>query len=91
MSERRKLVQDYMDEERRPMNHMRDFLDCVKSRRQPVANAEVAHRSMTTCHAINAAMLMKRNLKWDPEREEFVGVQEANRFLSRAMRAPWRV
>jgi hypothetical protein len=91
LNERKKLVQDYMERNQRPMNHMRDFLDCVKSRRQTVAHPEVAHRSMSTCHAINASMLLKRNLEWDPVKEEFVNDPEANRLRSRATREPWTV
>ena len=84
-----KLLQDYMAQNQRPMNHMRDFLDCVRTRRPPVAHAEVAHRSMTTCHAANICMLLKRNLKWNPTNEEFINDLEANRLRSRAMREPW--
>ncbi len=89
LRERVKLVRDYMGRNQRPMNHMRDFLDCVRTRRPAVAHAEVAHRSMTTCHAANICMLLKRNLKWDPTKEEFINDDEANRMRSRAMREPW--
>jgi predicted dehydrogenase len=91
LGERRKLVQDYMTRHQRPMSHMRDFLNCVKSRRPTTSPPEVAHRSMTTCHAANACMLLKRNLKWDPVKEEFVNDPEANRLRSRAIREPWRL
>jgi predicted dehydrogenase len=91
LGERKKLVQDYMTRNQRPMSHMRDFLNCVKSRRLTVAHPEVAHRSMTTCHAINICMLLKRNVKWDPAKEVFVNDPEANRMLSRAIREPWQV
>ena len=91
LGERQKLLAAYTERERRVLNHMRDFLDCVRSRRQPVANAEVAHRSMSTCHAINLSMLLKRNLKFDPVKEAFVGDAEANRQRSRAAREPWQV
>jgi len=90
LDERKKLVQDYMGRNQRPMNHMRDFLDGVKTRRQTVSHPEVAHRSMTTCHAINACMLLRRNLKWDPVKEEFIGDDDANLTRSRALREPWR-
>jgi predicted dehydrogenase len=90
LGERQKLLTAYEERERRVMNHMRDFLDSVRSRRQPVANAEVAHRSMTTCHAINLSMLLKRSLKFDPVKEEFIGDAEANRLRSRAARDPWQ-
>jgi predicted dehydrogenase len=91
LGERQKLLQAYQERERRVLNHMRDFLDSVRSRRQPVATAEVAHRSMSTCHAINLSMLLKRNLKFDPVKEEFLGDAEANRLRSRATREPWQV
>ncbi len=85
----KKIVGDYMARTGRPMNHMRDFLSCVKTRRQTIANPEVMHRSMTTVHAINICLALKRDLKWDPQREEFTGDAEANRLRSRAMREPW--
>ena len=68
---------------------MRNFLDCVKTRRQTVANAAVMHWSMTTVHAANICMWLKRDLEFDPVKEEFVNDDEANRLRSRAMRAPW--
>jgi hypothetical protein len=46
---------------------------------------------MSTCHIINISMLLRRNLKWDPVREEFVNDPEANRMRSRAVREPWRL
>jgi hypothetical protein len=47
------------------------------------------HRTMTTVHAANVCMWLKRDVHFDPVREEFVGDAEANRFLTRAQRAPW--
>lgn len=85
----RKIVADYMARTQRPMSHVRDFFDCVKSRRQPVANPVVMHRSMSTVHAANICMWLKRDMKYDPVKEEFVGDVEANRLRSRAMREPW--
>jgi predicted dehydrogenase len=91
LKERKKLVADYVEQNRRPMNHMRDFLDCVKSRRLSVAHPEIAHRSMTTSHAINISMLLKRDVEWDPVKEEFINDAQANRLRSRALRQPWVV
>jgi hypothetical protein len=71
------------------MSHVRNFFDCVKSRRLTVASPEVMHRSMSTVHAANISMWLKRNVKYDPVKEEFPGDPEANRFRSRAQRAPW--
>jgi len=85
----RKLVDNYMARTQRPMSHVRNFLDCVKSRHQTVANPEVMHYSMTTVHAANICMWLKRDLKYDPVAERFVNDEQANRFLSRAMREPW--
>jgi len=85
----RKIVRDYQARTQRPMNHMRDFLDCVKSRRLTVANAEVMYRSMSTVHAANICMWVKRDLKFDPEKAEFINDPEANRLRSRAMREPY--
>ena len=86
-----KLLQDYMSRTGRRMGHMRNFLDCVRTRQQPVANAVVMHRSMTTVHAANVAMWLKRDMAFDPVKEEFVNDPEANRMRSRAMRQPWQI
>ena len=84
-----KIVGDYMARTQRPMSHVRDFFNCVKSRRLTVANPEVMHRSMSTVHAANICMWLKRDLKYDPVKEEFPGEVEANCLRSRAMRAPY--
>jgi hypothetical protein len=83
------LVGDYMARTQRPMSHVRNFFDCVKSRHQTVANPEVMHYSMTTVHVANICMWLKRDLKYDPVKEKFVNDPQADRFLSRAMREPW--
>jgi hypothetical protein len=57
----------------------------------PVASAEVMHRSMSSVHAANICMWLKRDLKYDPDTEEFPGNAEANRLRSRAMRAPYTI
>jgi hypothetical protein len=85
----KKIVDDYKARTQRPMSHVRDFFDCIKSRRQTIANPVMMHRSMSTVHAANIAMWLKRDLRFDPVKEEFVNDPEANRFRSRAMREPW--
>ena len=70
-------------------DHVRNFLDCIKSRQDPLAPVETGHRSATLCHLGNIAMQLHRKLHWDPVKEEFPGDDEANQMLSRAMRAPW--
>lgn len=72
-------------------DHYRNFLDCVRSRREPIAPIETAHRSISIAHLGNIAMQLGRKLRWDPKAERFVGDPEADRKLSRAMRGPWRL
>ncbi len=51
----------------------------------------LGHRSATVCHLGNISMLLRRNLKWDPEKEHFPNDEQANRMLSRSMRSPWHL
>ncbi|MDA0660018.1 MAG: Gfo/Idh/MocA family oxidoreductase [Planctomycetota bacterium] len=71
--------------------HVRDFLNCVKSRRQPLANAEAACFAHITCHAANIAIALNRTLNFDPEKYEFINDSQANRLRSEALREPWRL
>jgi GFO/IDH/MocA oxidoreductase family protein len=89
MRDFKKLVANYMARTQRPMSHMRNWLDCVKSRRQTVSNAVMMHHTMSTVHAANICMWLKRDLRFDPSKEEFINDAEANRFRTRAMREPW--
>jgi len=89
LSDFKKLVGDYMARTQRPMSHMRNFLDCIKSRHKPVADEEVMHYSMATVHAANVSMWLKRDVRYDPVKERFVNDPDADRLLSRAMREPW--
>jgi len=70
-------------------NHKGNFYECVKSRAQTIAPAEVAHRSCSVCLLGQIAMQLGRKLKWDPDTERFVGDPEANRLVSKPMRSPW--
>jgi predicted dehydrogenase len=70
-------------------NHYRNFIDCVRSRQEPIEPVEVGHRTASLCHLGNLAMLLKRTIKWDPEKEEIVGDAEASRLLAPPLRAPW--
>jgi predicted dehydrogenase len=69
--------------------HVRNFLDCVKSRQKPNADIEIGHRTATMCHLGNIATRLGRTLDWDSEAEKFVGDEEANHWLSRPYRKPW--
>ena len=86
-----KVVRDYTARSQRPLHHLQDFLIGVRTRRPCVADEVVTHRTMSTNHVANVCMLLQRNVKWDPQKEEFVNDPEANRLRSRTMRAPWGV
>ncbi len=72
-------------------DHIRDFVDSVKSRRRTNAYPELAHRGHTIAHLINIALRLGRKVRWDYEAERFVDDAEANRMLSRTRRTPWRI
>jgi hypothetical protein len=86
-----KIVQNYLLRTGRELDHVRNFLACVKSRRETVGNATITHRTMSTVHCANIAQWLKRDLTWDPVKEEFVNDPEANRFRSRAAREGWQI
>ncbi len=73
------------------MPHVRNFLDCVKSRQMHVADIEIGHRATSACHLGNIALRTGRKLKWDGQQERFTGDDEANRLLVRKYRAPWKL
>ena len=68
-----------------------DFLHCVRTRERPFRDIEIGHRTATHAHLGNIAYWLKRPLKWDPVKEEIVGDAEANRWLDRPKREPWRL
>jgi predicted dehydrogenase len=70
-------------------DHVQNFLDCVRSRRETIAPAEIAHRSASVGHLAMVAMTLGRKLKWDPVTEHFVEDAEAQSLLSRSYRSPW--
>ena len=71
--------------------HHRNFLDCIKTRRPTAATAEVGHHATTTCNLVEMSARLGRKLRWDSTTERFTNNERADRLLSRAMRAPWRV
>jgi len=70
-------------------NHKANLLECIKSRAETVAPVEIGHRSCSVCLLGEIAMRLGRKLKWDPDAEQFIGDEQANRMLSRPMRSPW--
>lgn len=69
--------------------HARNFLDCVKSRSDPVVDVESGHRVATACHLANISLRTGRKIVWDAEKEQIVGDEEANQMLSCPYRKPW--
>jgi len=70
-------------------NHFRNFIDCVLSRKETIAPAEIGHRSITMSHLGNIAMKLQQDLDWDPAAEKFINNDLANGMLARKMREPW--
>lgn len=70
-------------------NEHRNFLDCVRSRKECYAPAEVGHRTISIAHLGNIALQLGRKLRWDPTREEFLDDPGANEKRRRVMRKPW--
>jgi predicted dehydrogenase len=66
--------------------HIRNFVECIKSRRKPNADVEIGHRSTSVCHIVNIARELGRTLHWDPKAERFRNDDEANKLLSRERR-----
>ena len=72
-------------------NHIRDFLNCVKTRGLPRANHDVTCHTHIACHAAGIAIFLNRKVTLDPKTYVFVGDVEANRLRSEALREPWRL
>lgn len=84
---RNKRIRD----DRSHFDHVRNFLDCMKSRKMPVSDVEIGHRSTTAPHLANIALRSGRKVKWDAAKEQIIGDEEANRMTSKAYRAPWKL
>ncbi len=75
-------------------SHGNNFIDCIKSRKPPITNVEVGHRSVSVCHlGVISLRMGGAKLQWDPAEEKFVGQgsDEANKWLRREMRSPWKL
>jgi len=69
--------------------HARNFLDCIKTRQQPIADVEQGHQAAVPCHLANISLRLGRKIRWDPEKEEIIGDREASAQLVRPYRKPW--
>lgn len=70
-------------------NHKQNWLDCIRTRRRPVADVEIGAKTAQVCQLAAIGYQLRRRLNWDPAREEFADNAEANRLRSRENRAPW--
>ena len=66
--------------------HIANFIECVRTRGKPAADAETGHRATTVCHLINICRKLGRKLQWDPQGEKFIGDDEANQLVARPRR-----
>lgn len=72
-------------------DHYADFLQAMKTRKQPLSTVEVGHRSVSLCHIVNLCYEFNRKLVWNPEKEEFFMDDSANRRRSNPIRAPYSI
>jgi predicted dehydrogenase len=78
------VVDLYNDKE--PGDHMRNFFDSIESRQTPISDVDSHHRTMTSCHLCNIALMLGRELQWDPSAEKFMGDEQATLLMSRPRR-----
>jgi predicted dehydrogenase len=72
-------------------DHMGNFMDCMRSRDEPIAPVEVGHRSNSICVLTHIAMKLGRTLKYNPKKERFVEDKEADQWLDYPHRDPWKI
>jgi len=72
-------------------DHHKNWYECILSRKLPIADVEIGHRSATVCHLGNIAIRTKRKIIWDPLSEEIVGDPEASKLMSYVYRKPWEL
>ena len=65
---------------------MGNFFECVEDRGEPISDVDSHLRTMTSCHLCNIALMLGRELKWDPEKEQFIGDDQAQALVSRHRR-----
>ena len=71
--------------------HVKNFIDCVQSRKRPNSDVEIGHNSMIACHLGNIAFRLGRQIKWDVEKERVIGDTEAQQYVMREYRSPWKL
>jgi predicted dehydrogenase len=72
-------------------DHRRNWIECIRSRKSTICPADVGNRSAAVCHLGNIGYQLRRRLKWDPAKEQFVDDAEANKLTTREPREKWKV
>lgn len=72
-------------------NHYKDFLTAMRTRKNPICDVEIGHRTATVCTMGNIAYELGRPLRWNPKKEKFKKDREANAMLSRKMNKEWGI
>jgi hypothetical protein len=72
-------------------DHHANFLECIQTRKPPICDVEIGHRSATVCHLGNIAGRIGRKIRWDAAKEQIPDDAEANAMLTRPYRAPWKL
>jgi predicted dehydrogenase len=86
-----KLAEKWEGDGHLAKGHVENWFDCIRSRAKPNADVEIGHRTASLCHLLVIARQVMRPLRWDPEKEQFVGDQEANALLDRPRRTGWEL
>ena len=71
---------------KKPGNHMKNFFECIEDRSKPISDVWSHHRTMTSCHLCNIALMLGRELNWDPKTEQFIDDPQANALMTRKSR-----
>ncbi len=80
------IAEELLKSERRDQDHVDNWLSCILTGERPISDIAIGRRSAAICHLLNIARYLGRSLKWDPEKEVFIGDDEANTYLSREPR-----
>lgn len=72
-------------------NQRRNWIECVRTRKEPICPAETGHRSASICHLANIGYQLRRALRWDPAEQKFIDDEGANRLIDQSMREPWKL
>jgi predicted dehydrogenase len=90
-AEPKSLLEQFGRDKGEPLTSIyENWVNCIRSRKETSCNAEIAHRTTSVCHLANIACITGRRLKWDPQKEQFIGDAEADKLLFREPRAPWK-